>query len=403
MTRARIACSVAGVSLGLTGCVDHHAGVTGTQSIDVALTAPADPGAIDRRLPDGNPAPTITLTAYDATGEIDTSFDRDVDVYVQFLGTLTPNFDTTYNTGDDPLATIHLTAGVSAPETVALPLVFGPTTLWVDDARSMDPTYATGTSPTLWYRDPYIADIQRPVRETAIDALTVSPLQNKQITINASRYGTRGRLVVTSIFSQGYTVSDAQCADDAGTPPCVAQAYDHLEVFSFSAPRGGNGRLLEVGQTIDGFSGGISEFNGLTEIGFPVTFGGSDEVNPARVPAPVKLDLAWFSSLSDPAGRINFERNEAGAIEVDNGVVCTLNQSDMDRNQWRLDPSGTGDCGSNVITVVTAGVVNGFDPAARAGQTLPRVVGMLRPVEIGNFNVWIIFPRSAADMTLPPQ
>jgi hypothetical protein len=403
MTRARVALRLAGAGLVLTGCVDHNPGVTGTQSIRVELTAPQDPGAIDRRLPDGNSAPAIQLTAYDAAGEIDTGFERDVDVYVQFLGTLSPTFDTTYGTGADPLATIHMTAGVSTSQTVTLPLVFGPTTLWVDDAHSADPTYATGSSPILWYRDPFIADIQRPLSETSLDALTVSPLQNKQITINASRYGARGRLVVTSIFAQGYTVSDTQCADAAGTPPCVAQAYDHVEVFSFSAPRGGNGRLLEQGQTIDGFSGGISEFNGLTEIGFPVTFGGSDEINPARVPDPVKLDPAWFGALSDPGGRINFERNEAGAIEIDNALVCPLDDNYDTFNQWKIDPTGTGNCGNNVLNVITAGVVNGLDPATLVGKTMPRVVGVLRPVEIGSFNVWIIFPRSAADLTLPPQ
>jgi hypothetical protein len=403
MTRARIACHVAGVGLALTACVDDHAGVTGTQSIQVTLTSPTDPGDIDRRLPDTHQTPSITLAAYDATGEVDTSFEGDVDVYVQFLGTLTPTFDTTSGTGSDPLATIHMTAGTSTEHAIQLPLVFGPTTLWVDDARSADPTYATGTSPTIWYRDPFIADIQRPESETSLDALTVSPLQNKQITINASRYGTRGRLVVTSVFAQGYTVSDVQCADDAGTPPCLADAYDHVEVFSFSAPRGGDGRLLEQGETIDGFSGGISEFNGLTEIGFPVTFGGSAEINPARVPAAVKFDPAWFNSISNPAGRINFERNEAGAIEIDNAVVCPLDDDYDTFNQWKIDPTGTGACGNNVLNVITAGVVNGLDPATLVGMTVPRVVGVLRPVEIGNFNVWIIFPRSAADLTLPPQ
>jgi hypothetical protein len=34
------------------------------------------------------------------------------------------------------------------------------------------------------------------------------------------------------------------------------------------------------------------------------------------------------------------------------------------------------------------------------GKTLPRVVGTLRPVNIGTFNVWIVYPRSAADLTL---
>jgi hypothetical protein len=399
----RTGCTVAAVGLALAGCVDREAGVTGTQSIRVELAAPADPGAIDRRLPDGLQTATINLTAYDAAGEVDVSFASEVDVYAQFLGTLSPTFDPTYNGQVVPLTSVAMAAGVATGVVVPLPLLFGQSTLWVDDGRSENPTYATGASPTLWFREPHIADIQRPESETALDALTLSPLQNKQITINTSRYGKSGRFVVTSVFSQGYTVSDTQCADENGAPPCVAAAYDHVVVFSFSAPRGENGRLLEQGQIIDGFSGGVAEFNGLTEISFPATLGGSDEINPARVPAPVKLEVSWFNPLSDPAGRINFERNEAAAIEITNATVCPLDDDYDTFNQWKIDPTGTGACGNNVLNVITAGVINGFDPAALVGKVVPRVVGVLRPVEIGNFNVWIIFPRSLADLTLPSQ
>jgi hypothetical protein len=400
----RMGATVAAASLALAGCVDDNAGVTGTQSIRVELVAPADPGAIDRRLPDGAKSATINLTAYDAAGEIDVGFDREVDVYAQFLGTLSPAFDPTYGgAGSTPLASAQMTAGVATNVVVPLPLLFGATTLWVDDGRSENPTYATGASPPLWFREPHIADIQRPVNETSLNALTASPLQNKQITINSSRYGASGRLVVTSVFAQGYTVSDTMCADAAGTPPCVTGAYDHVLVFSFSAPRGANGRLLEQGQMIDGFSGGIAEFNGLTEISFPATIGGSDEINPARVPAPAKVELDWFNALSDPAGRINFERNEAAAVEIENGIVCPLDDDYDTFNQWKLDPTGTGACGNNVLNVITTGVINGFDPATVVGKVVPRVVGVLRPVSIGTFNVWIIFPRSAADLTLPSQ
>jgi hypothetical protein len=68
----------------------------------------------------------------------------------------------------------------------------------------------------------------------ALDALTVTPLQDKQVTVRASRHGARGRLVITSAFAQGYTVSDVRCADEAGRPPCTAEAYDHAMVFTFS-------------------------------------------------------------------------------------------------------------------------------------------------------------------------
>jgi hypothetical protein len=386
---------------GLAGCVDRKDGISGTQSIGVELVSPASPGDPQNRLSDTVRSITINLTAYDADGAADPSFDRDVQVYVQFLGTLTPTLR-----DKDPLATIRMTAGKAVSKTIALPAVYGPTTLWIDDGKHPEPTYATGTSPTLWFRDPFIADVQTPSDERMDEAMYVSPLQNKQITVNSSRYGALGKLVVTSVFAQGYTVSDVACADATGAPPCVARAYDHIEVFSFSAPRDQNGRPVEQGQVIDGFSGGIAEFNGLTEIGFPATFTSKTDIVPGRVPAPAKLDKDnWFKSITDPQGIINFERNEAGPIEIENARVCNLDNDYITFKQWKLDTTGVGgNCPRSrpVLNVITAGVIADLDPATLVGKVVPRVVGVLRPVQLPGFNVWIIFPRNAADLTLPP-
>jgi len=410
MRRAILAAAV------LAGCVDHPPGISGTQSLGIELVSPNDPGAIDRRLPDTLRTVAINLTAYDADFNVDETFDRDVEVYAQFLGTVTP---TPTPPGLDgrvatPLARFHLTAGRAMNQNVTLPAVLGPTTLWIEDGPkgtdggkldpSYTPSYASGTSPTLWFRDPFVFEIQQPVDETRLDALEISPLQNRQIAVDSSRYGAVGRLVVTSVFVQGYTVSDVACSDSAGAPPCTAAAYDHVEVFSVSAPRDQMGRLLQQGQVIDGFAGGIVDVDGLTEIGFPATVASNPDVDPARLPAPVKLDPAtWFKPLPQADGIINFERNEAGAIEIDNARVCDLDDDYATFKRWKVDPLGAGgNCShnSNVLDVITAGVIADLDPATLVGKTLPRVVGILRPVEIGSLNVWIIFPRSSADLTL---
>jgi len=390
------------VCLLLAACTEHGSPVsTGTQSLKIDLLSPADPGDVNRRMP-GSPAPVVTInvTALGPDGELDSTFDRNVFVYAQFLGTLTPTL------GSNPLATFHVTAGKAMNQTIQLPPVFGPTTVWIDDAEGDNPTYATGTSPTIWFDDPFIVDIQKPKDEMALDALSESPLDGKNVAVNASRYGARGRLVLTSVFAQGYTVADVECADINGTPPCIAGAYDQLEVFTFSAPRDQIGNFVAEGETIDGFSGGMSEFNGLTEVGFPQTFTSSTSVtNPAMEPPAVKIDpMTWFNGLSDPNGEINFEKNEAGPIEVDNAVVCNLDDDYSTFKQWKLDPNGTGgDCSHNhnVINVITAGTIAELDPTTLVGKTLPRTVGILRPVNIGAFNVWIIYPRSLADFTLP--
>ena len=379
-------------------CVETRDAVTGTQSLRIELVSPASPGTFMTRLPDNERTVVVRVTALDADGEIDTSFANPVRVYVNFLGTLTPYLDA------PPLTTIPMNAGMSANATVMLPPVFGPATLWFDDGGAMDPTYASGASPTLWYRDPFIIDIQRPADEMALDALAKSPLEQKQVAVRASRHGANGRLVVTSVFAQGYTVSDVLCGA-GGAPPCTAGDYDHKMVFSFSAARDEYFCLIREGQVIDGFAGGVSEFNGLTEIGFPQTFvaatAGDEsdrcqraEINPARMPTPQTLDTMWFTN------KYMFERNEAAPISIVNGKVCNLDKDYETYKQWKLDPTGTGgDCmgNRNVINVISTGVVP-TDPATFVGQTMARVTGVLRPVNIGSFNVWIIYPRSAADI-----
>lgn len=365
---------------------DRGAVVTGTQSLRVDLMAPAMTGSQTERLPDASRTVPVLVTALDAEGKLDPSLSGDLRVFVQYLGSMTPPLDS-----GAPLTTLRMTAG-QASGTVTLPPVFGPTVLWVEHSTGASPTYATGTSPRLWYREPTISDISTPADEASLAALANSPLELKQTRVETSRYGARGRLVVTSVYSQGYTVSDVQCADEAGTPPCTTGNYDHVTIFTFSSPRDERGRELVVGQVIRGFAGGVVEFNGLTELSFPQTFAfeGEPEVNLARLPEPRVLQQSWF------AQKIEFERVESSPIAVLGGTVCPLDDDYDEFKQWKLDV-GNG-CNGDVINLVTNGVLD-FDPAANVGRVLPRVVGALRPINIGSFNVWIIFPRFAQDIT----
>ncbi|MEZ4367706.1 MAG: hypothetical protein R2939_15730 [Kofleriaceae bacterium] len=376
-------------------CTTTNPGVEGTQSLRVELMTPADPGSPEQRLADSVRDVTVRVTALDEQGEVDAGLSREVDVFVQFLGGLTPQL------GSAPLDHITLNEGVSGPATITLPEVFGPTYLWIEDGlddpampAADDPaTFATGTSPTLWFRDPFIEDIQRPADEGALAALSESPLQDKQVNVRGSRYGASGRLIITSTYAQGYTLSDVECQDAAGTPPCVAGDYDHVLVFSFSRPRDDAGGELVIGQAIDGFAGAVQEFNGLTEMGFPQTFvSGPPDVDLARLPPAVPVDTSW---LSNP---ILFERNEAGLLELTDATICPLDDDYTTYKQWKVD-IGNG-CG-DPINVITSGTVTDFDPATYVGQTLPSIIGTLRPVNIGSFNVWILFPRFSADLTLP--
>jgi hypothetical protein len=368
----------------LAGCVDTLPPIEEVTSLRVELTMPTDPGTKANRLPDTVTSAQIVVTALDAHGN-QAALDGPVKVYAQFLGTVSPIRGTT------PLATVMLSGGVSAPTTVNLPRVYGPTTLWVEDDREGG-TYETGASPQLWFRDPYISDIVTPRDENALDALENSPLENKQVTVSASRYGANGRLVVQQRGPQGYWVADVMCADANGTPPCQGGDYDYLNIFSFSAPRDEMRRPISAGMFIDGFAGGVSEFNGLTEIGFPQSF--ITEASPitenlARLPTPKLFDVSWLSNV------IMFERNESNRVQVNGGIVCELDADYDTYKQWKLDV-GRG-CGSPINVI--SGLGSTFNPADHVGMAVTSVIGVLDPVNIGTFNVWILKTGTDADIT----
>jgi hypothetical protein len=369
------------------GCEEEKDAIVGTQSLRVELVSPADPGSVGERLDDSDRDVSLVISALDENAEVDATFEGDVDVYVHFLGGLTPDL------GTEPLTAVHLEGGTSGEVAVSLPPVFGPTFLWIEHTRGGDATFATGTSPTLWYRDPFLVDVSRPEDEMALDALESSPLEEKQINVTGSRYGARGRMVVTGVYAQGYTLSDAECANADGDPPCVTSDYDHVFVFSFNRPRGEEGEAIAVGDVVERLTGAIGEFNGLTEVNFPQSFmsgeGGED-----LVPEPFVLQPEWLSDT------INMERVEEALVAVDGIEICPLDADFEQYAQWKLKLGGSCDDG-DVINVITRGQVNDFDPADYVGMVMPRVVGTLRPVNIGSFNVWILYPRSMADIELP--
>ncbi len=380
----KLSLAVLMAALASTGCVDTLPPLDETTSLAVTLVAPTDPGTPEMPLDDGVREMTFSVAALDAQRQVDTGFTGEVEVYVQFLGALTPKLGAPI-----PYASVMLTAGQSAETTLTLPKTFGETRLWIEDGGA-GATYATGTSPPLWYRDPYVADISTPRDPDGIDALTSSPLQDRQVRVTKSRHGANGRLVVTGTYAQGYSVSDVACADAEGTPPCVAGDFDHVLIFSFSRPKDEMGRNIEAGQFIDGFAGSVVEFNGLTEISFPQSFVSDTSIDVARIPEPATVLPSWFTN------EIEFEKHESGLIQVLSGTVCPLDDDYTEFKQWKLD-AGRG-CGSPV-NVITAGVIE-FDPALHVGSQLPKVVGVLRPVNLTSFNVFILFPRNSADLVL---
>ncbi|MGM0575303.1 MAG: hypothetical protein ACQEXJ_06195 [Myxococcota bacterium] len=104
---------------------------------------------------------------------------------------------------------------------------------------------ATGVSPTLWFDDPRIRDIQH------TEALSTSPLEGQQVQVTA------GTLVVTNVVANGFYVVDLQ--DNVGD-----RLFNSLFVFTFSKPKG-----IDFGDTVCGVSGAVQEHVGQTQVVFP--------------------------------------------------------------------------------------------------------------------------------------
>ncbi len=367
------------------GCVEELPPLEGTTSLDVELVSPEPNSPSDVLGPDDREM-TLRIRALDTRNEVDTGFEGTVDLYAHFLGGLTPSLD------DTPLASAELTGGVSDDVTLELPRVHGEAFVWAEHVEGENPTMATGASPSLYYREPYVRDVREPLDEDAPGALEASPLHDKQVTIRGSRHGERGRLVVNGVFSQGYTVEDVECEDAAGTPPCTRGDYDAVFVFTFSRPLDHEGRPIRRGDVVSTISGGVTHFNGLVQFSFPQTLSADEAPDRERLAPPARFDQTWLTSLTE-LGRV-----ESAPLAVEGAELCPLDEDYDTFEQWKLDV-GRG-CG-DAINVITAERLDEFDPAPYVGEVIPEVVGVLRPINIGNFHVWIIYPRDEDDLTLP--
>jgi hypothetical protein len=357
---------------------------TGATSLQIAVIAPADLGSDAHRLDDSQRQVTFSVRVLDEQGALDSSFHASVDVYPFYLGTLS-----------GPAQSLAI-AGGAGTMTYTMPAAFGPTYLWVEDTSDTSgdraPTYATGTTPKIWYREPFLEDISTPDLGDTSTWLAHDRLEAKQVRVSGSKHGAAGVLVVTGVYADGFAVSDVDCS----TSPCTADPFNHVYVFTFSLARDVNGVRIRPGQTLKWVSGSVGEFNGFTELNFPQQLVDDPTPDLGRIPRPPVLDKAWLKNPSQPTGEINLEKLESAQVQVLGGKVCPLD-ADYDRyQQWKLDV-GWG-CGTP-INVISAGQVV-FDPSTMVGRTLASVVGTVKAVNIGSFNVWILLPRFASDITL---
>ena len=297
---------------------------------------------------------------------------------------------------------------------------------YANDDDEASGSHAVGISEPVWFANPTLADVQ--------GRQGVSPLVGRRVVVEGPP------MVVTRITTDGFYVSEL---DDAG----AAVPWGHLFVFNYSTPPG-----LRVCDRIQRLTGGVVEFFGFTELGFPSwrsepwcppgqrcrgRDGAVRDGEPCPVPEPFLLDDTvlgtpdvepWESALVEvrdvqlptlfgpeqPPTGSNCDLNGDGEVSLAPGPErdcndnCMANPSCSEWNQYLAFGQFVVRVGTRAIGVVTRDSVPDFDPVEHRGEMLAAVRGTLRNFSpLGPQRGYLLQPRCSQDLalegeTLPP-
>lgn len=314
------------------------------------------------------------------------------------------------NTSSTPswlLAQFSLVGGHAPVVTLPMntPAIFGRVTLNLEEPESQ----AAGATPPIYFPNPTIPQIMRPLDPSAQNASYCQPFLNRQVVFDRAT-DSAGSLVVSSVFQGGLAVSDTGASD-----------YSSIYVFTFGRPPSS----IVKGRVLDRLSGAIAKFNGMTQVSNP-TLVPSDVIDLKRVPAPIEL-TENRRPAQDPTSSVNrwLTRYIAAPVRI-TGIVCETALDDSRADNWSryntvaINQTGDGKadstngCGGvnsstyippNRFNVQFPGKgVGGFDPALHAGQEVT-ITGMLQNSvsRSGKTLFWTVVVRDQTDVCLLPK
>lgn len=342
------------------GCIERPSPTAGlVNSLKLDLTEPADRGTPVR--PISVREAVFSVTALDEQGQR-LPVDADLDVFVSFGGVKVGEFDQC-GTSTAPITRLPLRGGELVNQRIDLPQAFGSTSLWID-APSLN---AVGASDTIYFRNPFISDLMRPLDVNAPNATFCTPFNRKFVVVDRSETP-GGKLVVSSVFGNAFAVSDSGASD-----------FGHIYVYAFGRPPSS----IVVGRVMKQISGNLSKFIGFTELNFPL-FDATDEIDLAALPAPARVVSADTGNIPKLLGLVS------GPVEV-TGRVCNPEPPNptgdpniaSTADQWRrfntftLDGDGTCESFTNFEIQLPTKVIGNLDPVNQVGQTVT-VRGMLK-------------------------
>ncbi len=368
-SRTLPALGVALLGVALGGCSQNKASPTAhlLTTLDVQLLDPPPTGLGSPSAPVDVQTATFNIVGRDEQGNV-VPDDITADVFISFGGVLTGANSGcgADESGADPIETITLTSGMLMNHTVTLPAAYGATALWIADKASG----ATGASPTIYFRNAFIAEAQTPPDLTAMNASFCSSFNGKFLTFDHATGS--GQLVVTSVFDDSFSITDTGVAPGG---------FNNMYIYSYSQPPPD----IVEGKVILSFSGNYSKFVGFTELNFPL-FNEADSTVPlATVPPPVLLS---YTDLNDNIPKML--GNTAGVVSF-TGVICDPNPPNPTNdpniaetikswemyNQFVVDNDMTCSSFTNMGIELPAKVLGTFDPLQVIGKTVT-ITGMLR-------------------------
>jgi hypothetical protein len=359
--RASFVVSIAFVA---AACADRRPSPTSgrTDLLRIELLEPADRGSPER--PVTTRRAKFNVIARDDQGQTRAE-DLNVSLFVSFGGVKTGALQACGTEGAQtvPIATLTLRNGQLLDYEVDLPQAFGPTSLWVEDPV----TGTIGASDTISFRNPFIADLQKPIDPTAPNASFCTPWSGKFVLVNSAAQ-TGGKLVISSVFGNAVAVSDSSATE-----------FGSIYLFTFGRPPS----WAVPGRVLASFSGNISKFIGFTELNFPLMTR-TDEIDTAAIPRPVRLVSTDTTNVPKLLSLV------AAPVEV-SGTLCDPLPPNPNNDpfiadtidQWYKFNSfvvGNGsDCASinNFSVQLPAKLVGNFDPLTRVGQQVT-IRGMLK-------------------------
>ncbi|MCX7943965.1 MAG: hypothetical protein N2746_05590 [Deltaproteobacteria bacterium] len=355
------------------------------QSFEFKILSPENLGSERELLPSDTNRIVFRIKALGSKGEDPFVLNKEISLYLNFGG------KSTY------LKDVKIINGLSNEETIEITNVYGKAHLMVVDDRGEEPTYASGSSDEIYFRNPSLYEIQKSNEEKPPFS---SNMRGYRVSIRGQKNNI-GMMIVTAVTNNGFYISDYASKTDNPTS---------LFVYNFSRPYG-----VHRYQLLCQLIGRVQEHLGNTQVTFPdwMTYddckqadsllckycieelrpleGKIKKIEPIKLKTSTTYDKKLMESL------------ESSLVEIEKATILNMFESSYDRDtyneygQYRVRLND--ETASAIFLIISRDNVSDFDPTKYIGKDFSYVRGILTELNFGSENSkWIINVRDKYDI-----